>query len=119
MKPVAAAAVFICCAVFLSPAEATSYFTETGYFPVGSVVYLFHSGTPEIQKAVAVHDTLPVYTFDGRCSPKETGKIAVFAVINNYYLSAKILSGKISAGDVAVKGRIGCMILEHKNDCVK
>lgn len=105
-------------AVFFSIA-ATSYFAESGYLPLGSVVHLFQSGTQEIRKEISIHDTLTVFRSGQSCELEEAGRIEVVSFGGRYYLSGKILSGEINAGDIAKKGSIACIIIMSQWICKK
>jgi hypothetical protein len=105
-------------AVFFSVA-ATSYFTGTDYFPVGSVIDLFQSGTPEIKKEISIHDTLTVLRPGESCALAKVGRIEVVSFSGSYYLLGKIISGEILKGDIAQKGSIACIIIASDWVCKK
>jgi hypothetical protein len=98
---------------------ATSYFTESYYFPLGSVIHLFQSGTQEIRKEISVHDTLTVFRPGESCEFEEVGRIEVVSFSGRYYLLGKIIAGKIITGDIAKKGSIACIIITPDWMCKK
>jgi hypothetical protein len=98
---------------------ATSYFTGTDYLPIGSVVHLFQSGTPEIRKEISIHDTLTVLRPGESCALVKVGRIEVVSFSGRYYVIGKIISGEIKTGDIAQKGTIACIIIAPDWICKK
>ena len=117
-KIIYAILVLMILAVFFSIA-ATSYFTESYYFPLGSVIHLFQSGTQEIRKEISVHDTLTVFRPGESCEFEEVGRIEVVSFSGRYYLLGKIIGGKIITGDIAKKASIACIIVASDGTCIK
>jgi hypothetical protein len=89
------------------------------YFPIGSTVHLFQSGTQEIKKEISVHDTLTVFRPGEFCELLEVGRIEVVSFSGRYYLLGKILSGEIKTGDIAKKGSIACIFIASDWMCTK
>jgi len=102
-------------AVFFS-VNATSYYPDEKYFPIGSVINLFQSGTEEIRNEISVHDTLTIYRFDKSCSFENVGRIEIISFNGRYFLSGKIVSGKIKIGDIVKKGAFACIIIASNDN---
>jgi len=84
--------------------------SETVMAP-GDVVYLFHSGTDEINNAIHVDDILTVYRIDPSCEIREAGKIKVTSHIGETYLKGEVIEGEIRPNDIAKKGKISLLII--------
>ena len=80
-------------------------------FVKGGVVYLFHSGTAEVRKAIHVSDMLTVYHIDTSCEVKEVGKIRVLSYIGETYLKCEVVEGEIKPDDIAKKGTVSCLVI--------
>lgn len=89
-------------------AEAVSYpiseehhqLTEKSAVKEGGIVYLFHSGTPDVIKAFGDKGILEVF---GKRHGKVTavGKVKVLVSIGEYYLKAEVIEGEIRHDDIA------------------
>jgi hypothetical protein len=79
--------------------------------PPGAIVYLFHSGTAEIKRAVHVDDILTVYRINTSCEVSEVGKIRVIAHIGETYLSGKVMEGEIKPNDIAKNGKVSFLVI--------
>jgi hypothetical protein len=90
---------------------------ETEAMKEGTIVYLFHSGVPNIREAIGSGDILPVYREDPCCKVIETGKIKVLAYAGKNYIKAEVAQGEIKPGDVAKKGALSFLIIVFGCDC--
>jgi hypothetical protein len=77
----------------------------------GQEVYLFHSGTDAVRKAIQAGDLLTVYRITPACELKEAGRIRAVAYIGENYLKAKVAEGEIKSGDIAKKGNVSCLVI--------
>jgi hypothetical protein len=77
----------------------------------GAAVYLFHSGTDEINSAIYIDEVLTVYRIDPSCEVRVTGKIRVKSHIGETYLKGEVIEGEIKPNDIAKKGKISLLII--------
>ena len=78
---------------------------------VGQTVYLFHSGTEDVQKTIHVNDTLIVYRISPLCEAKKVGKIKVISNIADTYFKGEVVEGEIRPNDIAKKGNASCLVI--------
>jgi hypothetical protein len=90
---------------------------ETEVMKEGTIVYLFHSGVPNIRDKIESGDILPVYREDPCCKVIETGKIKVFGYAGKNYIKAEMVQGEIKPGDMAKKGALSFLIIVFGCDC--
>ena len=79
----------------------------------GTRVLLFHSGTQDVKNAIRLNDVLTAhreYPGSGPGSSKETGKIRVIAVLDNFHLEGEVIEGHARPGYLAVKDRAACLV---------
>ncbi len=77
-------------------------------------MWLFHSGTPDVRKAICLGDTIPVYRevkVENRYRVEEVGKVRVLSYQGRNYFEARVVSGEIKAGDVATEKAASCLVL--------
>ncbi len=101
-------------------AEAVSYpvseehrqLTEKSSVKEGGIVFLFHSGTPDVIKAFGDKGVLTVFgKRHGKIMP--VGKIKVLLSIGEYYLKAEVIEGEVRHDDIAKHdGASSLVILE-------
>ncbi len=81
----------------------------------GQTVWLFHSGTPEVRKAICPGEVLPVYrevdVGGDRYKVEEVGKVKVLSYAGRNYFEARVVSGSVKVGDVATKNAVSCMVI--------
>lgn len=78
---------------------------------VGNKVHLFHSGTADVKKEVALNDTIPVYRQVGKHPQlKEVGQVKVLSFIDDHHFEAEIVKGEIKVGDIAKKESAGMLV---------
>ena len=80
-------------------------------FNVGSTIYLFQSGTPDVRQAIGVNDVLIVYRESASGEMREVGKIKVLSFIGEVYIKGEVIAGKIRHDDVAKKGNVSCLVI--------
>ena len=79
---------------------------------MGSNVHLFHSGSIETRKQIAIGDVIPVYRQATRTgAEKEVGQVKVLSFIGDHYFEAEIIKGDIKVGDIA-KGTAGSYLVQ-------
>jgi hypothetical protein len=86
--------------------------TEKSSVKEGGIVYLFHSGTPDVVNAFGSDGVLTVF---GKRSGKikAVGKVKVLLSIGEYYLKAEVIEGEIRHDDIAkYDGAASLVILE-------
>jgi hypothetical protein len=83
----------------------------------GTIVYLFHSGIPNIKDTVGIGDIMPVYREDPCCKVIETGKIKILAYAGKNYIRAEVAQGEIKPGDMAKRGALSFLIIVFGCDC--
>lgn len=80
---------------------------------VGAKVYMFHSGTHDVQSAIRIGDVLTVYHDyppDPLAATKQTGVVKVISTIGNYYFLGHVIEGVVQPGSLAMKGTTACII---------
>jgi hypothetical protein len=77
----------------------------------GETVYLFHSGTADVKKAISVSDILTVYRINPSCEVKIVGKIKVISYVGETYLKGVVIEGEIMSNDIAKKGEVSCLVI--------
>jgi hypothetical protein len=77
----------------------------------GAIVYLFHSGTDEINSAIHANDILTVYRINTSCEVREVGKIRVISHIGETYLKCEVMEGEITPNDIAKKGNVAFLVI--------
>ncbi|MBJ6724480.1 hypothetical protein [Geomesophilobacter sediminis] len=99
------------------PVDAVSYpvsphreISEHTAMTVGATVYLFHSGTPDVKKAVAVSDILVVFG-ERHGELTEVGKIKVRSYLGDCYLQGEVLEGEVRHDDVARKSGAALLVI--------
>ncbi len=90
---------------------------EKTIMKVGSIVYVFHSGTPDVKNAIAVNDTLTVYRESPSCDMKEVGKIKVLSCAGENYLKVEVIEGEIKLNDIARKGPVSFLVILSEDRC--
>ena len=102
------------------PVLATSYMPTFFYhqqdiketvMKAGQTVYLFHSGTEDVKRAIRDSYVLIVYRINPSCEAKMVGKIRVISYIGDIYLKGKIIEGEIRPNDIAKKGSVSCLVI--------
>jgi hypothetical protein len=84
----------------------------------GASVYLFHSGTQDIKKALAINDILVVYRETSSCEMKEVAKIRILSNLSDHYVKAEVIKGEIVEGDIAKKGSVGLLAIFPDETCL-
>lgn len=107
-------------------AHATSYnplieehrlLKEKTIMKTGAAIYLFHSGTPDVKKALAINDTLVVYRANSSCEMKEVAKIRILSNTGDNYVKGEVIKGEIKEGDIAKKGSVGLLVILPDETC--
>jgi hypothetical protein len=80
-------------------------------FVRGDTVYMFHSGTDDVKKAIHVNDTLAVHRITPSCEVIPIGIIKVVAFVGDTYLKGEVFAGEIKPDDIAKKGNISCLVI--------
>lgn len=86
---------------------------EEGVMTVGAKVFMFHSGTHDVQTAIKIGDILTVYHDyppDLGAATRQTGKVKVIGTIGNYYFKGDVIEGVVQPGSLALKGTTACII---------
>ena len=99
-------------AVSYPPSE-PSYLEDEDIMRVGAKLYMFHSGTDDVKRAIRINDVLTVvreYPPDISGVVKETGKVKVISALGDYYLEGQVIDGYAEPGSLAMKGTVGCLI---------
>ena len=82
---------------------------------VGNKVHLFHSGTADVKKEVALNDVIPVYRQIGKHPQlKEVGQVKVISYFDEHHYEAEIVKGEIKVGDIAKKENAGLLVQPTK-----
>ena len=84
---------------------------------VGTTIYLFHSGTPDVKKEIGLNDILIVYRESPTCEMKAVGKIKVLSFAGENYLTAEVVEGEIMIDDIARKGKSACLVILTEDKC--
>ncbi len=98
-------------AVSYPPAELYHTQGEHAVVMKGGIVFLFHSGTAGVRKAIHVGDILTAYRIDASCEVKEVGNIRVLSYIGETYLKGEVVEGEIRPDDIAKKGNVSCLVI--------
>ena len=101
------------------PENEPAYLKDEAVINVGAKLYLFHSGTEEVKKAINVNDVLTVYReYPSDISPevRETGKVKILSASGEYYYEAEVIEGSVHPGYLAKKGSIACFITSFRKD---
>lgn len=78
---------------------------------VGKKVHLFHSGTADVKKEIALNDIIPVYRQTGKHPQlKEVGQVKVLSFIGEHHFEAEVVKGEIKVGDIAKKDTAGLLV---------
>ena len=99
------------------PENEPAYLKDEAVINVGTKLYLFHSGTEDVKKAINVNDVLTVYReYPSDISPgaRETGKVKVLSVLGDYYYEAIVIEGAVQPGYLAKKGTVACFITSFR-----
>lgn len=108
----------IASAVSFSPfLEEHRQLKEKTIMKAGSPVYMFHSGTPDVKKTIAVNDIAIVYRENSSCELNEVGKIRVLSYSGNNYLKGEVIEGEIKEGDIARKGSVALLVILPDERC--
>jgi hypothetical protein len=91
---------------------------EKTVMKTGASVYLFHSGTQDIKKALAINDILVVYRGNSSCEMKEVAKIRILSNLGDNYVKAEVIKGEITEGDIAKKGSVGLLAIFPDETCL-
>ncbi len=81
----------------------------------GQKVWLFHSGTPEVRKAICPGEVIPVYrevdVGSDHYKVEEVGKVKVLSYEGKNYFEARVVSGAVKLGDTATKNAVSCLVI--------
>jgi hypothetical protein len=77
----------------------------------GQIVYLFHSGTEDVKRAIRADDILIVYRISPLCEVKTVGSIKVISQVADTYFKGEVVEGEISPNDIAKKGHVSCLVI--------
>ena len=77
----------------------------------GAIVYLFHSGTDEINNAIHADDILTVKRISTSCEVRDVGKIRIISHIGETYLKCEVMEGEIMPNDIANKGKFSFLVI--------
>jgi hypothetical protein len=78
---------------------------------IGDEVYLFHSGTDDVKRAIHPSDILTVYRISPSCQVTTVGRIKVISYVEETYLKGVVIEGEIKPYDVAKKGNVSCLVI--------
>jgi hypothetical protein len=95
------------------PENEPGYLKDEAVVNVGAKLYLFHSGTENVKKAINANDILIVYRelpSDISREARETGKVRILSTLGEYYYEAEVIEGSVHPGYLAKKGTIACFI---------
>jgi hypothetical protein len=84
----------------------------------GASVYLFHSGTTDVKKSLAINDILAVYRGNSSCEMKEVAKIKILSNPGDNYVKGEVIKGEIKEGDIAKKGSVGLLVIFPEEICL-
>jgi hypothetical protein len=99
------------------PENEPAYLNNGAALNAGTKLYLFHSGTEDVKKAINVNDVLVVYReypSDFLSEARETGKVKVLSASGGYYYEAEVIEGSVRPGYLARKGTIACFITSFR-----
>jgi len=80
-------------------------------FVKGDTVYMFHSGTEDVKKAIHVNDTLAVFRITQSCEMLPIGVVKVISFVGETYIKGEVFAGEIKPDDIAKKGNVSCLII--------
>ena len=83
----------------------------------GTILYLFHSGTPDIKKTISINDILIVYRETPSCELKEVGKIKVLSSSGDNFIKAAVVEGEVKHDDIAKKGTVSFLVVLSDDKC--
>jgi len=99
------------------PENEPAYLKDEDVVNAGTKLYLFHSGTEDVRKAINVNDVLTVfrgYPFGSSPEAGETGKVKILSFLGEYYYEAEVVEGSVHPGYLARKGTIACFITSFR-----
>jgi len=99
------------------PENEPAYLKDEAVINAGTKLYLFHSGSEDVKKAINVNDILIVYReYPPDISPeaRESGKVKVLSTLGEYYYEAEVIEGSVHPGYLAKKGTIACFITSFR-----
>lgn len=85
----------------------------------GTTIFLFHSNTREMQKAVRVNDILPVYREDESCVFRKVGIIKVLSRTGDHYIKAEVIEGTLRLNDIAKTGAAAFLVIVLDEHCTR
>ena len=80
-------------------------------FVKGDTVYMFHSGTEDVKKAIHVNDTLAVYRVTPTCEVVPVGIVKVVSFVGETYIKGEVFAGEIKPDDIAKKENVSCLVI--------
>ena len=80
-------------------------------FVKGDTVYMFHSGTEDVKKAIHVNDTLAVYRVTPTCEVAPVGIVKVVSFVGETYIKGEVFAGELKPDDIAKKENVSCLII--------
>ena len=80
-------------------------------FVKGDTVYMFHSGTEDVKKAIHVNDTLAVFRITQSCEVAPIGVVKVISFVGGTYIKGEVFAGEIKPDDIAKKENVSCLII--------
>ena len=80
-------------------------------FVKGDTVYMFHSGTEDVKKAIHVNDTLAVYRITASCEVVSIGVVKVISFVGETYIKGEVFAGEIKPDDIAKKDKVSCLVI--------
>jgi len=84
---------------------------------VGTIIYLFHSGTPDVKNEIHLNDILIVYRESPTCEMKAVGKIKVLSFAGGNHITAEVIEGEIMIDDIAKKGKAAYLVVLTEDTC--
>ncbi|MDR3580228.1 MAG: hypothetical protein P4L44_09730 [Oryzomonas sp.] len=99
------------------PENEPAYLKDEAVINVGTKLYLFHSGSEDVRKAINANDILVVYReYPSGISPeaRETGKVKILSTSGGYYYEAEVIEGSVQPGYLARKGTVACFITSFR-----
>ena len=80
-------------------------------FVKGDTVYMFHSGTEDVKKAIHVNNTLAVFRITQSCEMLPIGVVKVISFVGETYIRGEVFAGEIKPDDIAKKENVSCLII--------
>jgi hypothetical protein len=77
----------------------------------GQRIFLFHSGTGDVRRLLAVGEVLTVVRVLQTCETAEVGKVRALGFVGETYLEAEVVSGAVKPNDIARAGSAACLVL--------